>query len=217
MLKNNIAIHKLRKIWNQVPVDYYDQGIEKNPLQKVWHRYKFEKLINLIPLNSQRILDIGCASGVLTAAIAEGRKGSKVTGVDVYKNAIDFARSKYPNLEFIVADALRLPFKDESFNLVVCAETLEHVTDPRKVLSEIKRILKKDGVVIISMDTGNILFKIIWFLWTKTKGRVWEGSHLHEFNSQLLEDLIRNSGFRIVKRLKANLGMAVIFVAKRQQ
>jgi len=210
---NRIPKKKLQEIWKQVPPDYYDQGIAKNFFQRLWHTRKLSQILKLLFSNSSStVLDIGCSSGVLTAEITKALPQSKITGLDSYKEAITFARSKYPHITFIIGDAHKLPFKTRSFDLILCTETLEHLTDPRQALLEMKRVLKKNGKAIISMDTGNLLFKIIWFFWTKTKGKVWQNAHLHEFNVGLLENLIKKSGFKIRKKNISHLGMAVTFL-----
>jgi ubiquinone/menaquinone biosynthesis C-methylase UbiE len=203
---------RLAEIWAQVPPDYYDRGVAQNPLQKLWHTRKLRHVINLLPPQTKKILDVGCSSALLTAEVAKQLPKSKVFGVDSYKKAIDFAKTKYPHLKLIVADAHRLPFKDKTFDLVICTETLEHVTDPKKSLLEIGRVLKKGGRGIISMDSGSLLFRTVWFFWTKTKGKVWEDAHLHEFNARALEDLIKEAGFKINKKIYSHLGMAVTFL-----
>lgn len=214
----SIAKKRLKKIWAQVPPDYYDKGIKNNHLQKIWHNRKLSQILKLLPKEKYhrqtlKILDVGCSSAVLTAEIAKVLPKSKVTGLDSYKEAVVFARKKYPHISFVVADAHRIPFKNKVFDIVVCTETLEHVLDPKLVLSEIKRVLKKDGQAIISMDSGSILFRAIWFFWTKTKGRVWENAHLHEFNAKLLENSIKQAGFKIRKKDFSHFGMAVTFLA----
>lgn len=211
---NNVSKKRLQQIWAQVPLDYYDQGIKKNILQKLWHTRKLAQVLKLLPKNSQAILDVGCSSGLLTAEIYKSVPTSKITGLDSYKDAIAFARSKYPTISFIVGDAHKLPFKNKTFDLVVCTETLEHLVDPKKALQEIKRVLKNQGKTIISMDSGSLLFRITWALWIKTKGKVWQDAHLHEFNAKILEDLIRKTGFKIKKVVISHLGMAVTFLAE---
>lgn len=210
---NHIPKKRLQEIWSQVPPDYYDQGIKVNFLQKLWHSKKLNEVLKLLPTNSHQVLDIGCSSAILTAEVAKFLPQSAITGLDSYKKAIDFARKKYPHLKFVVADAHKLPFKNNAFDLVICTETLEHLINPQLALLEMKRVLKKNGHAIISMDSGSFLFKTIWYFWTKTKGRVWQGAHLHEFNAKILENLIKKSGFRIKQKNLSHLGMAITFLA----
>lgn len=209
---NHLSPKKLAQIWAQVPTNYYDLGIAKNPLQRAWHTQKISQVAKLLPKDPKKVLDVGCSSGVLTAEIAKALRRSKVTGLDSYRKAIIFARSKYPHIAFIVGDAHKLPFKNKVFDLVICTETLEHLVDPAKALLEIRRVLVPDGRAIISMDSGSLLFKIIWFFWTKTKGQVWRDAHLHEFNAKILEDLIKSCGFKITKKTTSHFGMAVTFL-----
>ncbi len=207
---------KLVKIWGQVPADYYDQGMAKNPLQKLWHTKKLSQVMKFLPEDRDeklQVLDVGCSSAILTNEISKNLKKSKVFGLDSYKAAIDFAKKKYPHITFVTGDAHKLPFKNNFFNIVICTETLEHVTDPKKSLKEINRVLKKDGQAIISMDSGSLPFRVIWYFWTKTTGKVWENAHLHEFNAKILENLIREAGFKIKKKEKSHLGMAITFLA----
>lgn len=206
---------KLVKIWNQVPIDYYDSGVSKNILQRLWHNRKLEVFKELIGQKKpQKILDIGCASGTMTNNISQILPKSKITALDVYPAAINYAKRKYPHIRFLVADAHKLPFKDSSFDLAVCYETIEHVIDPQKVLEEIRRVIKKDGLAIIEMDSGSVLFRIVWWTWEKTKGRVWQGAHLHPFRHRELERIILDTKFKMIKKRLSHFGMAVSFLLK---
>lgn len=207
---------KLVKIWNQVPIDYYDSGISKNVLQRLWHNRKLEVFKELIGQQKpQKILDIGCASGTMTNNILRILPKSEITAIDVYPAAIAYAQRKYPHIRFLVTDAHKLPFKDNSFDLAVCYETIEHVIDPQKVLEEIRRVIKKDGLAIIGMDSGSVLFRIVWWIWEKTKGRVWKGAHLHPFRHRELERIILDTKFKVIKKRLSHFGMAVSFLLKK--
>lgn len=140
---------------------------------------------------------------------------SKVTGVDIYPAAVNFAKIRYPHINFLVTDAHKLPFYKNSFDLVICYETIEHVVDPKKILQEIRRITKQDGTAIIAMDSGNLLFRIIWPVWERTFGKVWQGAHLHPFHHNELESVINKAGFNIIKKHFSHLGMEVSFLLKK--
>lgn len=97
------------------------------------------------------ILDIGCGAGHGSYKLA--KKGfKKVHGVDVSGDAIAYAKENWhlDNVEFSVGDAMSMPFKDNTFDIVTGFEVFEHLTDWRKFLSEIKRVLKPSGMVYIS-------------------------------------------------------------------
>lgn len=206
----------LETIWNQVPPDYYEEGLRKNIFQYIWHTNKiktFKKLINF--KQYKNILDVGCAAGTLTNKISQICPGGYVTGVDIYSDAIDFAKKKYPHIKFIKADAHKLPFESNFFDLIICYETIEHVDKPEEVLAQIRKVLNKNGTAIITMDSGNFLFRIVWWFWEKTKGKVWQGAHLHPFHHNELENVIKNAKFKIVKKHFSHLGMEVSFVLSK--
>lgn len=215
-MQNNLK--SLEEIWEQVPPDYYQTGVKNNLFQRVWHNWKWNSMkqffrdLNPEPL---RILDIGCASGYLTSQVATFFPHSEVFGIDSYKKAIEFGRKVYPTIKFVVADAHSLPFNNRTFDLITCIETLEHLENPRGVIKEIYRCLKSDGNVLIGQDTNNLLFKIIWMIWTKTNGKVWNDSHIHPYGPAELEQLIKSCDFKIIKKKFSHLGLEAFFLAKK--
>lgn len=96
-------------------------------------------------LPHSRILDIGCGGGFLSNALAED--GHKVVGIDMAEDALDVARDydKTRSVEYIKADAYKLPFPDNSFDVVTAMDFLEHVEEPEKVIQEVSRVLKGNG------------------------------------------------------------------------
>lgn len=210
---------ELEVIWEKVPLDYYEVGSKVNLGQRLWHKEKFSSVKKITAgIFPGKILDVGSNSGFLTAKISRLFPEADTTGTDIYKKSIESAKKKYPHLTFITADAHKLPFKEREFDLIFCLETLEHVISPRKVLKEMKRCLKNEGRIIISMDSGIFLFKVIWYLWTNFgRGKVWQGSHLYKFNRKSLEKMILEEGFVIEKEIISHLGMAVIFKARKDE
>ncbi len=109
----------------------------------------------LNPKEDERILDVACGNGVLSLKIAE--KGVKVHGVDLSENAINSAKRLAEReriaCEFEVGDAEDLPYPDKYFDKVVCSSSLEHFNDDIKALREMNRVLKSDGVVVLTTDS----------------------------------------------------------------
>lgn len=102
------------------------------------------------------VLDIACGTGYGSLHLL--RSGAKkVIGVDISKEAIDYAKSKYQKrgIKFLQGNAENIPLESGASDVIVSIETIEHLKNPEKFLKEIKRVLKKDGLVIIS--TPNVL------------------------------------------------------------
>ena len=205
-----------QSVIQQVPLDYYQNGIKHNFLQKTWHTRKLESVISQINFYPKTILDVGCASGWFLYQLKKRYPKAKCFGVDIYKEGVMYGRKKYPKLTLKVADAHALPFKAGMFDLVVCTEVLEHVEKPSKVLLEMQRVLKKNGLGVIELDSGSILFSVVWFLWKKAHGKVWDHAHLHSFSVKKLDVLLKKTGFTIISKKRFNLGMAMVFFVRKK-
>lgn len=104
---------------------------------------------------SGRVLDIGSGTGILCMEIARTFKHLEVLGIDVSCDMLCIAEKSLreegfkSRVKFIHADALNLPFSEKSFDAVVSYVSLHHWKDAASVLSEIKRVLKKDGKAFV--------------------------------------------------------------------
>lgn len=103
------------------------------------------------------LLNVGGSAGAIDNFLAD--HVHRVAGVDIDDAAIEHARATFekPNLEFQVADAMKLPFDDGSFDIVVCSHVYEHVPDPVKMFAEIERVLRPGGACYFS--AGN---RLMW-------------------------------------------------------
>jgi len=103
-------------------------------------------------LEGRTVLDLGCGDGVLTSMLAQ--RGALCRGVDLDESAVMFAREKLASLglaaDLVVGSCYDLQFDDRSFDAVVSSEVVEHVGDVQRYLSEIARVLRQDGIAVIS-------------------------------------------------------------------
>jgi ubiquinone/menaquinone biosynthesis C-methylase UbiE len=216
-MKAKITNHDhLEEIWHQVPADYYQNGVASNRLQRLWHFGKLKATIGILgEFEPKKILDVGSASGWFLSMLKKRYPKASCVGVDVYKPAIQYAKKIYPESVFVEADAHKLPFKNASFDVVVCTEVLEHVVNPEAVMREIKRVLMPGGKAVIEMDSGNIFFQLVWYWWTNMRKGVWKDSHIHAFTAQKLEVILKNSGLLIKEKRFFNWSMAVVFLLEK--
>jgi 2-polyprenyl-3-methyl-5-hydroxy-6-metoxy-1,4-benzoquinol methylase len=101
------------------------------------------------------VLDFGSGEGY-GASIISSHGASSVTGMDISPVAVDHARAKYQgeNLSYVCGDCLEAPFQGTGFDLITSFEVMEHLNDHRCYLREVCRLLKDDGLFIVS--TPNI-------------------------------------------------------------
>jgi ubiquinone/menaquinone biosynthesis C-methylase UbiE len=111
-----------------------------------WHRYYLVREL----VKDKIILDIASGEGYGSHLLASVAK--HVTGVDISHNAIAFSNQNYKrdNLQYIQGDCCKIPLSDNSVDVVVSFETIEHHDKHKEMLSEIKRVLSPNGVLIIS-------------------------------------------------------------------
>jgi ubiquinone/menaquinone biosynthesis C-methylase UbiE len=100
---------------------------------------------------SDRILDLGCGTGILARVLRERLGGAtKIVGVDASPLLIEKARSIEPELEWRVGHPMALPFADDSFDLVLCREMLPFVPNRLALLRVVRRILSPGGRFLVS-------------------------------------------------------------------
>jgi len=111
-----------------------------------YHRYA----VVLDAAKKKDVLDVACGEGYgsfLLAGVARS-----VVGVDISKEAVQHASATYkmPNLTFHLGNAAKLNFCDASFDIVISFETIEHLAEQAQMLAEIRRVLRPEGVLVIS-------------------------------------------------------------------
>jgi len=115
---------------------------------------RFNEVAKLIalskPSKNGRILDIGCGSGTYQKTTGK----SSYVGCELNRQSLKKA-TKSPNANYICADATHLPFKDNSFDIVLCSEVLEHLNSPLKAIKELARASKK--VIVLTFPDEKVM------------------------------------------------------------
>jgi SAM-dependent methyltransferase len=120
--------------------------VQHGELVHAEHLTRYALAAQLAP--GKRVLDAASGEGYGTALLAAAGARSAI-GVDIHEQTVAHARARH-SAEFEVADMGSLPFPDDSFDLVVSFETIEHVADPERALNEMRRVLVADGLLLIS-------------------------------------------------------------------
>ncbi len=131
-----------------------DPYVVMDQLESDFQQRRLKATIDLIPSSAKseslKLLDIGCGEGHFTDVIKKEFINFEVHGLDYSVSAIDFAHKTFKNINFITANAYHPPYQDEYFDVVVCNNLWEHVPDPLQMLRAMKRVLKPNGLLIIS-------------------------------------------------------------------
>jgi demethylmenaquinone methyltransferase/2-methoxy-6-polyprenyl-1,4-benzoquinol methylase len=99
------------------------------------------------PRSGERILDVAAGTGTSSAALA--RTGATVVALDFSAGMIEEGRRRHPKIEFVEADAEKLPFGDDEFDAVTISFGLRNVEHPKTALAEMYRVLKPGGRLVV--------------------------------------------------------------------
>jgi len=114
-----------------------------------WPAMRFEALGYFTPFRG-KLLDIGCGLGNFCRYMKARNPELEIWGVDFSPKAIELAKGIEPTINYLVADAYKLPFEDNTFDVVCAQEVIEHLENPHKAIEEWKRVLKKYGELYIT-------------------------------------------------------------------
>lgn len=170
---------------------------------KVWKRkkvtsdyslrlYDFLQSISKKIKPNSKVLEIGCGSGQGLSMF----QNHSTTGLDNSKEALKLAKQYCNNV--ILADANKLPFKADSFDLIYSSGLLEHFKHPKKAMSEIARVTKKGGKIIIIVPNT----KCIWYKMYKKIMEVsgkWQFGYEESYDIKRFKKLAENNNLKIEK------------------
>lgn len=143
-----------------------------------------------------RALDLGCGDGRLGALLAARR----LVAADVSGVALERARRRLPEAELIeVAPDEPLPFEDSAFDLVLCAETIEHVRDVQLLLSEARRTLRPGGTLAVTTPAHGRLTGVAVLLRGFERRFDPLSPHLRFFTARSLRVLLGELGFDVAR------------------
>jgi len=157
------------------------------------------------------LLDAGCMQGGGTFFYS--KKATKSFGIDAYSEFIKIAKKSYPKIEFKTEKIEKTSFTDNYFDVIILGDVLEHISNENAALKEIKRIIKKDGELIITVpkkglfsfiDIDNLILLAKKIL-RKTKNRPgYDDWHKH-YSTKELKTILGNHGFKITKKYSNSL------------
>lgn len=167
---------------------YVDYDADKEPMISAFNYYI--DLINNLGLSKGKLLDIGVATGFFMS-IAQ-KRGFEVAGIELS----DFAAKKgrENGLNVITGDLFTANFGAESFDVVTLFDVLEHVPDPKRLIAEVTRVLRPNGLIIVNTPDAESL-------WAKFLGKRWQlimpPEHINYFSPKNLSNYLMNNGYEV--------------------
>jgi ubiquinone/menaquinone biosynthesis C-methylase UbiE len=166
----------------------------QNLLTHIYRSYE-DKRIMVYAETGEIVIDVGCCEGIILEKFLRRYPQKKIIGVDVLmKNAMV---CKEHNLPALVNDVYTLCFKDNSIDHCFFTQTLEHLYEPDEALSEIKRVLKPGGSVIIVVP-NDMFFKVARLATFKWKIAFYPAGHVKQWTPRAIKELLEKLGFEVI-------------------
>ena len=144
------------------------------------------------------LLDVGCGEGMYCRWFTRNSEIERVVGVDLSEGRLERARRAAPDAEFHRCDGAALPFADDSFDLVMCSEVIEHVPDPFAMAAELARVSSRYVLISVPNAHGNIA----QILRPPSGGEHPLdplSGHLREYDRPMIQRLLRRSGLKLLQ------------------
>ena len=158
-----------------------------------------EKLLKLVG-RGVRVLDVGCSSGYLSRRLV--RQGCSVVGIETDEEAADAARAVCDDVLVGDVETMNLPLLEESFDVVLLGDLLEHLRDPQSLLRRLRPFLVPGGRLILSTpNVANwaVRLSLLAGRWRYTDRGILDRTHAYLFTRGTLEETLRDAGYRIVE------------------
>jgi ubiquinone/menaquinone biosynthesis C-methylase UbiE len=184
--------------------DVFESGPEHADESAPWYRLVLEYLGNL---EGKGLLEIACGRGGFSCLLAA--RGARVAGVDFSGAALKLALHKTAGnghgpapVNFIQADAQRLPFASEAFDVVISCETIEHLPDPEASLAEMARVCRSNGLLYLTTP-NYVNANGLYYLYARARGKKATPGGDQPFDRVFLfpqiRKMVRRAGWEIIQ------------------
>ena len=161
------------------------------------------RVVSHIPQGST-VLECGCATGYMTRYMSE-HMGCRVSIIEYERAAFEIA--KQYAVAGLCCDLMEGEwlehFDGQKFDVILFVDVLEHLSNPGKVLASAAKLLKDDGLVLVSIPNvahNDIILKLLHNHWDYTNTGLLDDTHIHFWGAENLDDFAQKAGFRIVCR-----------------
>ena len=189
-----------KQAMNEKLLEYFND-IEKHHW---WWEGRREILRQELPQKKHmQVLDIGCGTGETMTFVKSFLKKSKVVGVDNSQLAVKYAQKR--GHEVYKVDAQKLPFKNNSFDVILLLDVIEHIKDDQLFLTEAMRVLKSEGKIIITAPA-------LQFIWSRhDTGQ----GHQRRYTRHMMRELAVSCGLSISRLSYFNFFLSPAIIAIR--
>ncbi len=159
-------------------------------------------LLEMIPTDARAVLELGCATGRLGQGL-KTRQQCFLAGIEISPEAAHEAARYFDVVHVGDAETVDLPYEEETFDQIICADVLEHLVAPGKVLRRLRRLLKPGGQLLVSVPNIRNFYTLARSLdegrWEYEDAGILDRTHLRFFTRTDFENVLHRSGYRLLK------------------
>lgn len=122
----------------------------QNPISRFFlNNFKSLLLEKAKHIHPESVLDVGAGEGFTLEMLRKNKIAKELEGIEYMDEAIQLGKKLHPKVKIKKGDIYKLPYKANTFDLVICTEVLEHLDEPQKALEELKRVAKKYLIISV--------------------------------------------------------------------
>jgi ubiquinone/menaquinone biosynthesis C-methylase UbiE len=168
-----------------------------DPNEKSLASLKLGNCLEGIKGKEGRVLEIGCGGGKFIRSLKKLRPELKIFGCDIYLNIIRENIKYGDGLKYSIADGMSLPFRNNSFDVVLIFDVLEHLSDVSMAVKEVNRVLKDSGTAHFYVPCENNRSSI--YRWLGRNLKKYHGGHIQALKYSDVVDVCSRNNFEVVK------------------
>lgn len=165
---------------------------------RLWRRT--HEVLSLIERYSKRpvecIIDLGAADGKMLKMIHNHYPESQCVGVEYSDELVTYSKDVFPELEIVQGDIQSINYPENTFDVAVATAVIEHVPNPEKVIHEARRVLRSDGIFILTSPDP------FWERIATMVGHLNDDQHNKVMNIEQLSSLLTKGGFDVLEKKK---------------
>jgi len=183
-----------------IKINTNQKYLSKNPIsQRLVNQFNQTIKNILTGLEFSNLVDIGCGEGVVLKMLEKYVCNKNCIGIDIDPSNIKLSKGNAPFCKYKIGNIYNLPFNENSFEIVMCLEVLEHLEKPEKALSELYRVNSKYVIISVPREP-------VWRVLNMARGKYWKDlgnthGHINHYNSKEIVNLIKKQ-FKILRVLK---------------
>ena len=180
-----------------------------------YHEHERLEIVEMIPRDATTVLDVGCAAGAFGAALKRRSPGLRVVGIEYAEGPASLARERLDEVLQLDLNSLSEGQIPGSFDVIVCADVIEHLLDPERLLSLLASHLMPGGVLVLSVPNvrhWSVLAPLlIDDLFTYADEGLLDRTHVHLFTYTELVQMLGRSGWKPIDLRLVEIAMPARF------